>query len=109
LGMILVIAGLILGGGWWFLSSIGNGLSSIGKYEGQTAEEWFNEYNAASAQIDALNTRIEDFQYALQDANDNIEEANSNIESAKNYSGGSYDEMDYALYSLDTVSTIAEP
>ena len=90
---------------WFIFSNIGG----AGEYQGQSAEDWFNEYDEASVEIDRLNTRIEDFQYALQEANDNIEEANSDIESAKWYSGESYYDMEYALDSLDTVSTVDEP
>lgn len=32
----------------------------IGKYEGESAEYWFNEYDAESAQYDELKTCVED-------------------------------------------------
>jgi hypothetical protein len=53
------------------------------KYEGYTAEEWYDEYVAA------------------QDA---LDQANSNIEDAKYYVGESYEEMYDALDNLETVS-----
>ncbi len=98
LGLVL----LIIGGVIWFISSVFSGIGGLGKYEGQTAEEWFNQYEEASGQVEKLKT-------ALQEANDNIEEANSDIDSAKSYEGASYDDMVNALNSLDTVSTVDEP
>ena len=83
----------------WFVISI---IGGIGKYDGQSAEEWFNEYDEASAKVEELRT-------ALQEANHNIDEANVSIESAKSYEGASYGEMLEALSSLDIVSTVDEP
>lgn len=83
----------------WFILSI---IGGMGKYQGQTAEEWFNQYDEASAQVEGLQT-------ALQEANDNIDEANSNIEGAKSYEGASYDDMVDALNSLNTVDNVDEP
>lgn len=83
---------------WFIFSAVGG----VGKYEGQTAEEWFNQYDEASAQVENLRD-------ALQEANNNIEEANSNIESAKSNEGASYDDMVDALNSLDIVNTVDEP
>lgn len=60
------------------------------KYEGYTAEEWYNQYDEAVGLND-------DYQSAL-------EEANYNIEEAKYYSWESYDEMGEALDNLETVS-----
>jgi hypothetical protein len=70
----------------WFIFSF---IGSFGKYEGLSAEEWFNRYDEADARV--IN---------LQDA---LEQANSNIEDAKYYSGESYEDMEYALDSLETV------
>ena len=72
------------------------------KYEGQTAEEWFNEY-------DYCESRLSNYRDALEEANNNIKEANSNIENAKSYAWGSYEEMGDALDYLDTVDTVSEP
>lgn len=94
------IIGLIIG--IVIVYSIFNGIGSMGKYEGQTAEEWYNEYDQAEADLDAYKT-------AFEEANTNIEECNSKIESAKSYEGGSYEDMEYALNSLDTVDTVDEP
>jgi len=72
------------------------------KYEGQTAEEWFNYYDYEVA----INDELRD---ALQEANYNIEEANSMIDDAKWYAWESYEEMGEALDSLDNVETVSEP
>lgn len=69
----------------WLLSTIGN----IGKYDGETAEYWFEAYDEAES-------RAQTYQEALQ-------EANSNIEDAKYSAWESYDEMGYALDNLETV------
>lgn len=66
------------------------------KFEGQTAEEWFNAYDAETARTDDLENRISDLQGAL-------EEANSEIEEAKSYSWQSYEEMGEALENLDSI------
>lgn len=60
------------------------------KYDGQTAEQWFNDYDSEVS----LN---EDYKNALQDANSNIEEAKSSA-------WETYDDMGNALDRLDTVS-----
>lgn len=83
---------------WFIFSSFGN----IGKYEGMTAEEWFNEYDASEVQV-------QDLKDALQQANSNIEDANYVIDNAKSYEGASYDDMVDALNSLDTLDTVDEP
>ena len=84
IGIIIVIFLFLLMGG-------------LGKYEGQTAEEWFNAYDAETARVEELENRISDFETALEEANDNIE-------NAKSYAWESYEEMGEALDSLDTVS-----
>ncbi|KKS52542.1 MAG: hypothetical protein UV19_C0018G0003 [Parcubacteria group bacterium GW2011_GWA2_42_28] len=66
------------------------------KYEGQTAEEWFNEYDYQVAVNENLESRLSDYQDVLQEANNNIDEA-------KWYAWESYDEMGEALDNLDTV------
>lgn len=71
-------------------------------YEGQTAEEWFNQYDY---QVE-YNERLKE---ALEEANNNIEEANDEIEGAKWYAWESYEDMGDALDGLDTVDTVSEP
>jgi len=71
-------------------------------YEGQTAEEWFNEYDYQASQN-------EEYKNALEEANNNIDEANSMIEEAKWYSWERYEEMGDALDSLYTIDTVSEP
>lgn len=56
-----------------------------------------------------LESLVDDYDYALRQANENIEEANSNIEDAKRYEGESYEDIDYALYNLETVDTVSTP
>lgn len=72
------------------------------KYEGRTAEEWFNEYD------NQLNDN-EQLKSALEEANSNIEEANDNITGAQYYAWESYEEMGDALDNLNTVDTVSEP
>lgn len=79
------------------------------KYEGQTAEEWFNAYDYETARSEELENRLSDYQTALEEANDNIEQVNSKIRQAKWYAWESYEDMGDALDSLDTVDTISEP
>ena len=72
------------------------------KYEGQTTEEWFNDY-------DYCESRLGEYKDALEEANDNIDEANSKIEDAKGYAWENYEEMGNALENLETVDTVSEP
>lgn len=58
-GVFLVVAGIVIWIGWSILSGIGNRLSSIGKYEGQTAEEWFNDYDEAESSYSQLKDCID--------------------------------------------------
>jgi len=84
---------------WFVFSVIGN----FGKYEGLTAEDWFNEYDQSEADL-------ENYKTALEEANYNIEEANSMIENARRCSWGcDYEEMQDALNDLDTIDTVDEP
>lgn len=83
--------------------------SNSGKYEGRSAQEWFEEYDYESARNDDLESKISEYEAALQEANNNIEEANNAIESAKSYAWESYEEMGDALDYLDTVDTVSEP
>ncbi|MEK7581116.1 MAG: hypothetical protein AAB512_02415 [Patescibacteria group bacterium] len=108
-GVLIFVIGIALLIGWWFLSSVGNGLGSIGEYDGKTAKGWYNEYDEISSEADELDTQVGNLKTALQEANDNIEQANSDIRKAKYYSGETYEEMVDALDSLDSVDTIDEP
>lgn len=90
---------------WFVLSAVGG----IGKYEGQTAEYWFNAYDEATAENDDLQTQIEDWRTALDEANNNIEDGNYKIRNAKIYSWESYEEMGDALDSLREIDTVSEP
>lgn len=56
-----------------------------------------------------LGYKVSDYQKALKEANNNIKEANLQIKTAKNYAGGYYEDMTYALESMSTVETISEP
>ena len=72
-------------------------------YEGQTAEEWFNEYDQTEADL-------EDYKTALEEANSNIEDANSKIRNAQYCSWGcTYTDMQNAINDLDTIDTVSEP
>ncbi len=90
---------------WFIISAI----AGIGKYEGESAEYWFNAYDEASGQVEELQSKVEGLQTALQEANDNIEEADRNIRNAKLWTGSSYDDMEFALDSLRSVDTVNEP
>ena len=81
-------------------------IEGIGKYEGRSAEGWYNQYDEVLGEVDNLQSEVEDLQSALQKANNHIEEANSSIDSAKGYAWETYDEMGVALDSLDTVDTV---
>lgn len=45
---------------------------------------------------------------ALEEANSNIDDANSYIEDAQSYAWSSYEDMGYALESLETVENVYE-
>lgn len=79
------------------------------KYEGRTAEDWFNAYDDEVARNEELENKVSDYQTALEEANSNIEDANSGIRKAKWYAWESYEDMGDALDSLDTVDTVLEP
>ena len=53
---LLIIAGVI-----WLFSSVFNGIGGFGKYEGQTAEEWFNYYDEAEAKYQRLHDCVEPY------------------------------------------------
>ncbi len=103
LGCLGTIITVILIGAviWWF--------SGAGKYEGETAEFWFNAYDAETVKVEKLENRISDYETALEEANGNIEEANSQIRRAKNYAWESYRDMGEILESLHQVNKVSEP
>ena len=77
------------------------------KYEGQTAEEWFNDYDFCTSQVQNANTNIEE-------ANTNIDEINSKIEDAKfcEYGGCDFEEMQSKISYLEKaeqVEPVEEP
>ena len=61
LGAIILTIGVVLWLGWWVLSSIGKGLSSIGKYQGQTAEEWYYDFANAEDKYRELHNCVEPY------------------------------------------------
>lgn len=71
------------------------------KYEGQTAEEWFNDYDYCLSQVQEANIRIED-------ANSNIDDVNSRINYAKycSYGGCDFEEMQSKIIYLETAEPI---
>lgn len=71
-----------------------------GKYEGETAEYWFNAYDEAAAEVD-------DYKAALEEANSNIEDANSMISDVQDSSD--IEELRDALDSLSQVDTVSDP
>ncbi|MBI2448623.1 hypothetical protein HYV44_03680 [Candidatus Microgenomates bacterium] len=68
-----------------------------------------NTISDLQSQNSSLEDTIDEYRSALSEANDNIEQANSIIEDAKWYTWESYDDMGYALDSMDTVDTVSEP
>lgn len=97
------------------------GLFTPTKYEGQTAKNWFDEYDQCSADLQNSNTKLEEYKTALTEANSNIEDANSfsiydanrKIKDAQYCSYGcSYDEMQNLINDLkkiDEIQTVTEP
>ena len=78
-------------------------LTSCGGYEGQSAEEWADEYYACE-------DTLEDYEDALEEANSRIEELNGAIQDAQWYTWETYEEMGYALESiLYTLDPVDEP
>ena len=49
------------------------GIGKNGKYEGQTAEEWFNEYDNAEAVSEYCQGILDDYQSCVEDTIPNIE------------------------------------
>jgi regulatory protein YycI of two-component signal transduction system YycFG len=56
----------------------------------------WSKLNNLSETNDELEESVSNYEEALDQANENIEDAQS-------YRGGSYEDMDYALYNLETV------
>jgi hypothetical protein len=81
--------------------------SGSGKYEGQNAEFWFNEYDEEVGKTEKLESRIEDLDTALEEANDNITSGNENITAVKN--SNDVPELKEALNNLDIISTVDVP
>ncbi|MEK7559002.1 MAG: hypothetical protein AAB521_01715 [Patescibacteria group bacterium] len=88
------IGGAIIIGIVWFL------FSGSGKYEGENAEYWYNEYDAETAVSESYKT-------ALEEANSNIEEANDMIDNAKSYDDA--ESLIDGVNSLEEIETVAEP
>lgn len=61
LGVWLVIVGIVIWIALAIINSLGNGLGSIGKYEGQTAKEWFYDYDEAETRYQELRDCVETF------------------------------------------------
>lgn len=59
LGVIIIIGGLILWGGYHLLTGLGNILTP--KYEGMTAKEWANESNFWEGRYNNFRTCVEDY------------------------------------------------
>lgn len=94
-------------------SIIGANLGGSSKYEGQTAEEWFNEYDQCSVNLENYQTAFEEANSKIEEANNNIEDVNYKIEDTKNCSWGcDYEEMQDRIDNLetaDTVDVVSEP
>lgn len=54
--ILLLIVGFV-----WFIGKVFGGIGNIGKYEGQTAEEWFNDYDDAEARYQQLYDCVEPY------------------------------------------------
>ncbi|MFA9288462.1 MAG: hypothetical protein ACEQSA_01105 [Weeksellaceae bacterium] len=93
--IIIFIAGII-----WVLT---NG----GKYEGETAEYWFNAYDEVQAENDDLRYAIDEYSTALNEANDNIDYANSMISDVQ-YSSTVY-ELSSAIGNLSSIDNVDAP
>lgn len=61
IGIRLLIAGVCIAVFLWFASKISGSITGIGKYEGENAEYWYNEY-------DAIQGDYEDFHSCIDDA-----------------------------------------
>lgn len=65
---------------------------------------WFwIDHNNLTGQVEVLQDEVADLDYKVRIYYDALDQANSNIEDAKWYAWSSYDDMGYALDSLETV------
>lgn len=78
------------------------GIGGGGRYEGQSAQDWVDDYDSCSS-------TLSDYEDALVEANDNIDEANYMIEDAQSYAWQNYYDMGYALENLSTIDNVSEP
>jgi archaellum component FlaF (FlaF/FlaG flagellin family) len=67
------------------------------------------KYKSLKSENENLTSLVDEYDYSLSQANDNIEEANSYIEDAQGYAWSSYEDMGYALESMDIVDTVSAP
>lgn len=74
------------------------------KFEGRTAEEWYETFVQESTINVQTNSKIADLENELEDYKNALEEANSTISKAKYHAWESYDEMGEALDNLETVN-----
>jgi len=91
---------------WTVFSWIGG----WGKYEGESAEYWFNAYDEENARAENYKTALEEANANIEEANYNIEEANSRISSVKSSNDVEelIDNADY-LSEIDIVDLVDEP
>lgn len=61
------------------------------------------------SEADILRDENEELRYALERANETIETAAGQIESAQAYLGGSYEDISYALQTIDIPERVEEP
>ena len=57
LGLVLLVIGVFI----WFLGKIFNGIGSLGKYEGQTAKEWYYDYVDAEDRYEEFRSCVTDY------------------------------------------------
>lgn len=57
LGIVVIVIAVVV----WGASQLFGGIGNIGKYEGQTAEEWFNDYDDAEARYQQLHDCVEPY------------------------------------------------
>ncbi len=59
--MYLIIMLIVIGAVIWGISKLFGGIGGLGKYEGQTAEEWFNDYDYAESKYQELYDCVEPY------------------------------------------------
>lgn len=106
------VVGWVIGFGIviWILG----GLFGSSKYEGQTAEEWYNEYDQCEVNVTTYKTTIEEANTKIEEANSNIDNANSKVSDAKQSSrwDDDYEELQDKINNLeeiDNIDSIEEP